>query len=411
MMISVIIPAFNVEKYITDCIESVQNQSFKDIEIICVDDASTDGTWGVLESLSKHDSRIRILRHTVNSGAAKSRNDGCRASSGKYIYFLDADDLIKPKAFEILIEVAEKWQSDVLSFSGEYFFDEDFEEKHTAFKPGDYIRTGRYEGVYKGYELLNLYYENSDFNGNLCFQFIQRDFFMRNALFFNEDLKGIDDSPFAIYMAAERAMCIPDVLYRRRYRENSQMTAAMSGTKLESLVLTYFLDLMAWQSVRCKENTDCFNGLEHYFNSTYYRLKDETRSMFREGCKFRILDKYPAAKYFLEYFIMEKPRYAMFTNEVIEELRISKAVILYGAGIVAKRIAHILEMENIDDYTVVVSEKNGDLSLGKKKVYAVNESGIVWENAIVIVAISKVNRSDILEKLNNKPVNKIIWIE
>ena len=92
--ISVIIPIFNVERYIADCLSSVVTQSLCDIEIICIDDCSTDNSMGIVQELAARDARIHILRHERNRGQGPGRNTGLGVATGEYIFFLDSDDLI-----------------------------------------------------------------------------------------------------------------------------------------------------------------------------------------------------------------------------------------------------------------------------------------------------------------------------
>ena len=124
IMISVIIPVFNVEKYLFTCLNSVLRQTYQDFEIICVDDASTDSSLGILEYFVQKDSRVKILKNEINRGPGFSRNLGLEAAKGKYISFLDGDDFLSPNAFEILTKKAESDNLDVLIFKNIVLYDE-----------------------------------------------------------------------------------------------------------------------------------------------------------------------------------------------------------------------------------------------------------------------------------------------
>ena len=103
--ISVIIPIYNVEKYLPRCLESVINQSFSNIEIICVNDGSTDNSGKILAKFGAKDARFRIITQD-NQGLSASRNNGMEIASGSYIFFLDADDFLHPQALEIFYNTA-----------------------------------------------------------------------------------------------------------------------------------------------------------------------------------------------------------------------------------------------------------------------------------------------------------------
>ena len=113
-IVSVIIPAFNEQRNIARAIKSVLAQSFPDFELIVVDDASTDDTLAITESLAAMDSRISIIAHDVNKGLSQSRLSGINDSHGEYVFFLDADDTITPNALELLTNKAYSTQCDII---------------------------------------------------------------------------------------------------------------------------------------------------------------------------------------------------------------------------------------------------------------------------------------------------------
>ena len=110
--ISVIIPVYNVEKYIKECLESVVNQTFTDIEIICINDGSTDNSLSILEEYAKKDSRIKIINQQ-NSGLSATRNNGIKAAQGEFIGFVDSDDYIDLDFYEKLYDAAIKNNCDI----------------------------------------------------------------------------------------------------------------------------------------------------------------------------------------------------------------------------------------------------------------------------------------------------------
>ncbi len=112
---SVIIPVYNVEKYLSKCLDSVTSQIFADIEIICVNDGSTDGSLSVLEKYAQKDNRIRVI-NKENQGVSAARNDGIEASSGEFIMFLDADDMYLPQTCEYVYEKIKQDNPDIVCF-------------------------------------------------------------------------------------------------------------------------------------------------------------------------------------------------------------------------------------------------------------------------------------------------------
>lgn len=112
-LITVIIPIYNVENYITDCLNSVINQTYKNLEILCIDDCGTDNSMKIIEEIAKKDNRIRIIYNKQNSGQGYCRNIGINEANGEYIYFLDSDDFIENDYIEKLYCEIEKNNVDV----------------------------------------------------------------------------------------------------------------------------------------------------------------------------------------------------------------------------------------------------------------------------------------------------------
>src|SRR5574344_2773158 len=111
--VSLIIPVFNSEKYLDECLESAIGQTLTDIEIICVDDGSTDCSAEILHEYSKKDNRIKVLRQE-NLGQSTARNKGLKFASGEYIAFLDSDDFMKSDMLEKLYDKAKVENSDIV---------------------------------------------------------------------------------------------------------------------------------------------------------------------------------------------------------------------------------------------------------------------------------------------------------
>ena len=134
-VVSVIIPCYNGEKNLKQCINSVRNQTLADIEIICIDDGSTDTTVDILRDLQKEDSRIILLRQK-NAGAGAARNVGLDHATGKYLSFLDADDFFEPDMLEKSVAAAEEYEADFIAFRSDRYYPADetgFQDYHYAY--------------------------------------------------------------------------------------------------------------------------------------------------------------------------------------------------------------------------------------------------------------------------------------
>lgn len=119
--ISIIIPIYNVEEYLSECLDSVVNQTYKNLEIICVNDCSTDNSLKILKNYARQDLRIRIIEHEKNKGLGPARNTGIDNANGDYIFFLDSDDYVKNDVIEKLYDKITETKSDLVFSQTEAF--------------------------------------------------------------------------------------------------------------------------------------------------------------------------------------------------------------------------------------------------------------------------------------------------
>lgn len=113
-MISIIIPAYNCEKYIGKCLDSVLAQTYTDLQVVCVDDGSQDHTRDILEKYARQDKRIALVIHPTNKGISASRNDALAAARGQWVMFVDSDDWLAPDNCQKALEIAERTHADTV---------------------------------------------------------------------------------------------------------------------------------------------------------------------------------------------------------------------------------------------------------------------------------------------------------
>ena len=116
--VSVIVPVCNVERYVAECLETLIHQTLKDIEIICLNDGSTDNSGKILEDYSERDKRVKVV-HKENTGYGNSMNIGLQMACGDYIAIVESDDFVEPDMLEILYNTAVEQEADIVK--GEYF--------------------------------------------------------------------------------------------------------------------------------------------------------------------------------------------------------------------------------------------------------------------------------------------------
>ena len=121
-VVSITMSTYNVQDYIRESLESIINQSFKEFELICIDDASSDDTLSILREFEIKDERIKVIAKKSNEGLAVARNKALELAKGKYITFLDGDDIYEETLFEKAVELAEKEQSDMVIWDYQVFY-------------------------------------------------------------------------------------------------------------------------------------------------------------------------------------------------------------------------------------------------------------------------------------------------
>ena len=150
--ISVIIPIYNVEKYLRRCLDSVKNQTFPDWEAICVNDGSPDNSAEILEEYAKKDARFKIV-NKENGGLSDARNAGMAVASGKYILYLDSDDFIHPQTMEIAYSLALRDGSDIVSFTYDRIYRPQLMVRHVLGMDTDNVVPRR---IHKRYDVARI---------------------------------------------------------------------------------------------------------------------------------------------------------------------------------------------------------------------------------------------------------------
>lgn len=225
--VSVIVPAFCTERYIGEAIDSLRMQTLTDIEIICIDDGSTDGTRAVIDQRATEDERVKALAFDENRGVGAARNAGIDIATGRFVYFFDSDDRLVVDALEQLVAAMSADRLDVVLFDAAPFYDPPGLEATRPGYPAYYRRRQEHVGVMTGLELFTSMALADDWKPSPCLYLLDRDFASAHGLRFEAGLLHEDQSfTFAMAMAARRARYLPARLFERRVRADSIMTAA-----------------------------------------------------------------------------------------------------------------------------------------------------------------------------------------
>ena len=223
--VSVIVPVYNVERYLRKSILSIINQTLKEIEIILIDDGSTDSSLSIMKELGKEDTRIKIFSQP-NHGQSVARNIGLVNAIGEYIYFFDSDDILEEKTLEECYNKCKSQQLDFLFFDADVFSDENISLGTTT-----YNRTSKFiDQVYNGSDLLTQQMASDSYSASVCLTFISKKYLDSINLFFYPRIIH-EDELFALilYLKAKRIGLINKVYFHRRVRPNSTMTTTFGS--------------------------------------------------------------------------------------------------------------------------------------------------------------------------------------
>ena len=218
--VSVIMPIYNASDFLKPAIDSVIDQTLREIEIICIDDGSTDGSLDIIKEYQKTDDRIRIITET-NAGPALARNNGLKRARGEYVAFLDADDFFKPELLESLYEAAVEGDLDIAIARYDIY-----NSKKAAFYENVESEHGR---MYDGGKITSKN-EHPDFilqstTGSAWNKLFKRSFLLEKNISFLTDVKMFEDVYFTVTALAfaERVGKLPEILLHHRvYSEQSR---------------------------------------------------------------------------------------------------------------------------------------------------------------------------------------------
>lgn len=215
--VSVIVPVYNAEKYLSECVDSILNQTIEDIECMLVDDGSTDGSPAICDLYAAKDPRVKVI-HKDNGRAASARNAGLRIATGDYIAFVDADDWISPDMYEKMLATgADVCLCDYVRFQGE----QEFPFTQPNIREGFYDKTQMRAEIYPHLVMDGVEYPITISNWALL---IKHTIIRENHLFYREDIHISEDAPFGsevLYCADSFAYLKGEYLYHYRVTEGS----------------------------------------------------------------------------------------------------------------------------------------------------------------------------------------------
>lgn len=273
--ISVIIPVYNVEKYLPQCLESVINQTYHNLEIILVDDGSTDSSPQICNDYATKDNRIKLI-HKENGGSSDARNEGLKLISSNFVAFVDSDDILSPHLYQILMDILLKTDSDIAECSFSEF------EKDHKLDVLKIINSGKFE-IFDTEGALTQIMKGS--LSIVVWNKIYKTKVLKDICF--PKGKFIDDVywTYKVFGNAIKVVKVPEPLYYYRKRNSSIMGGPYSIQRLDILqaleeMMLYFHEFFP-KLEKPATKVYCFVSMSHYCQLTVHHEIDANK-VFRK---------------------------------------------------------------------------------------------------------------------------------
>lgn len=371
-IVSIIIPVYNVGPYLSDCLSSVVKQTIPDIEVICIDDNSTDNSFTILEEWKQKDSKVKVIRNNTNRGQSYSRNVGLKEATGEYILFVDADDYIYDNLLNKVLSIAEG--RDIICF--DYLRSDEINQ--------DRVSHNYYlEGVFEGSQ----YFVEAVLGNNVIYapwsKIYRRSFLIEHNIFFYEGVVYEDILfYFQCFLAEPRVYSIKDKLYVYRIRAGSTMHSLIYDKNLKS----YF--------------TVLYRIVQIYMGSSYDARLDKAIVIFIQDIIKQYIKMYKRMEIIEEHYSNEENNiikmYRLFRDLPIrgsigklplDTLRESENILIYGAGDMAREVIEGLDYYNIAVSGIVVTNTGENrASILGHSISSIDDYLYIKDKCLIIIA-------------------------
>ena len=262
--ISIILPIYNVQDYLAECLDSIINQTYKNLEIICVNDGSTDDSLMVLKEYEKKDKRIKVFSHS-NKGVSATKNVGLKIATGDYITFIDPDDFIDINVYEKCIESIIKYNADIVVYQIHF----EYSDKQKIFESKIYIN-----------DSISAIKENLIFP-SCCNKVFKRKV-IENIYFF-DDMKYAEDLLFRdmVLPKASIIVLVPNISYHyRNIRIGSIENSLKKKARINSFIkgVNYLFNYY--------KSNNYYKFMDYIFEKWMINIFNYAKSLKRKDCKY-----------------------------------------------------------------------------------------------------------------------------
>lgn len=387
--LSVIIPVYNTEQYLRECLDSVLSQGMENMQVICVNDGSTDASLSILEEYQEKDSRLFIVSQE-NQGLSGARNTGIKNAGGKYILFLDSDDMLHENALEEIVNALENNDVEILMYDSDCIYETE-NLKEIDCKDDYYHRKKSYGGPKSGQIMFAEQMENDDLCDSACLVAINRQWLSDRSLLFRTGMLYEDCLfMYRALMSAEKVMHINKALMIYRVREGSIMTSKPKYKNIKGRMICYtemLSDLLDHSlSPRVAQ------AVAKFADAVMYNLKKLDSQMTIEE-RQKPVDFSPEEKLLaasIEIGIYRAPDMSsrMLLLGFKERIKEVDKVVIYGAGKIGMMVYRFLKENQLSDKieAFVVTKDAGNREVDGIPVMNIDDSRISRETLMLISA-------------------------
>ena len=400
--VTVVIPVYNVEAYLPACLDSVLGHSLEEIEIICIDDASPDRCGAILDEYAEKDKRVKVIHLPENHKQGYGRNRGEEAARGKYIYFLDSDDMITGTALEEMYEIAEADKLDGIIFDSQVLYEsEELRKKHHLAYPPK--RSGHYEdAVMTGSDLLDAFVAQKEWNVYVQRQFWRREYLQENDIYSTEGIEHEDEIfSFKAMLLAERMRYVPKDWFIRRYREGSVMTRGYTDDDFHGYFIC-FREMIDFAEKYGKKSDGALENIYHMYERMLalypqFSAQEDPLSWFRTEEEKR-------AYRFFAYEQDLNDHYRSSINKMNRLVPLDTKIWIYGAGAIGVRVCRrfLRDGNQVRGFLVTNISGNSEKLFGLPVIEQAQAD--IGEDELVIVAVNNKLKPEICSLLEKRGV-------
>lgn len=389
--LSIIIPVYNCEKYIRQCLESICSQYIEGLQVLCIDDCSQDMSLNILYEMQKKYDCIEVYRNSLNKGQAAARNKGLSRAVGKYIMYVDSDDYIADNIIQLLAYIEDS-QSDIVLFDTYMFSDESF---GYSFDNNSRIRKYSY-GQESGVDMLCNLIKNQEMSGIVWGSIYRRGYLECQKIRFIEDGQH-EDIPyiFNALLCADRADYFHEIVYYYRQRSDSTLYKPNYRRLLRGLLAGYSNMEEVWENYKKRINDiDKYEPfIWQYFRQIIDMAEDRYVCLLTENS---ILIEDSLNQQIQKNHLLEKEEINIYIKECeVNRLKKVNNIAIYGAGLLAKKIYILLQKNEISVSCFCVTNTMENPTRLFDKPVIEYASNIKQKN--IIIAVSEKVRNQIIQ--------------